>query len=199
MWQEDDISRVNFDFLLTYLYMGPRHVHLIEEDDFLLSQDFLVSVIKLSSFFDIDDGIKREFIRRGNKLHPALQFELARCFGIDPWIEHAFRRLMDMSLTSLDSAQVAQIGHCGYFWLTQTKAKIQALRTKIAFHVPPIVNSPDCNTADTCLQSWTREWEERVRQFIHHPEQPISCVTLLHQLSATVKCVVVSSKMFPDI
>ncbi|KAJ7727443.1 hypothetical protein DFH07DRAFT_999985 [Mycena maculata] len=171
------ISQPDFDGLLTYLYVGPS----MYPD----SEDFLVSVMKLSAFFDIADGIEfttREFVRRGDDLHPALQFELARCFQIDEWIEPAFRRLMELDLLSLDAFQVSQIGHMGYFWLTQTKAKVQNLRKQIAFHVPPLVNSDTCDTPGTCMYSWTREWEERVRQLIHHPEEPISCLNLLDQL-----------------
>ncbi|KAJ7474572.1 hypothetical protein B0H11DRAFT_2235950 [Mycena galericulata] len=147
------------------------------------SEDFLISV--MTAFLDIADGTEfttREFTRRGNRLHPALQFELGRCFRIDSWIGKAFRRLMNMRLVTLDAFQVSQIGHLGYFWLTQTQFKIQELRTKIAFHVPPAVNSGDCDTPGTCGHSWTREWEERVRQLIHHPEEPISCLDLLDQL-----------------
>ncbi|KAJ6456833.1 hypothetical protein C8R47DRAFT_1227720 [Mycena vitilis] len=174
------ISRHDFDSLLKYLYKGPS--------DYPTSDEFLVSVLKLSSFFEIADGVDfatREFTRRGNHIHPALQFELARCFGIDIWIEHAFRRLMDSSLTSLTSEQVTQIGHCGYYWLTQTKAKIQELRTKIAFHVPPVVSSPGCEAPARCIASWNREWEEHVRQLIHHPESPIRCLDLLSDLRNT--------------
>ncbi|KAJ6552954.1 hypothetical protein B0H19DRAFT_1155323 [Mycena capillaripes] len=171
------ISRFDFDNLLIYLYMGPSA--------YPDSEDFLVSIMKLSALFEIADGTtytKAEFNRRGRLIHPALLFELGRCFRIDPWIEQAFRRLMDLPLVSLDFFQVSQIGPAGYFYLTQTQAKIQALRTKIAFHVPPLVNSVDCITPDACVSSWNREWQERVRQLIHHPEQPISCLDLLDQL-----------------
>ncbi|KAJ7496211.1 hypothetical protein B0H11DRAFT_2276400 [Mycena galericulata] len=171
------ISMLDFDALLTYLYKGPSM--------YPSTEGFLISVMKLSAFFEIADGLdytKQEFIRRGEQLHPALQFELARCFRIDPWIELAFRRLMKMSILSLDAFQVSQIGPMGYFWLTQTKAKIQKLRTNIAFHVPPIVNAGDCDTPGYCMRAWSREWEERVRQLIHHPEEPISCLDLLDQL-----------------
>ncbi|KAJ7070214.1 hypothetical protein B0H15DRAFT_793764 [Mycena belliarum] len=174
------ISQEDWDSLLTYLFLGPS-MHP-------KSLDFLTSVMKLSAFFDIEDGIThatQELQRLGDQLQPALQFELARCFRVDAWIDPAFRRLMKMSLRSLDSYEVAQIGHHGYFWLTQTKAKISALRSKIAFHVPPIVNSGDCDTPATCMVSWTREWEERVRQLLHHPDTPISCLALLDQLRNT--------------
>ncbi|KAJ7033345.1 hypothetical protein C8F04DRAFT_1261153 [Mycena alexandri] len=171
---------VDFDHLLTYLFTGPSMYPNTEA--------FLVSVMKLSAMFEIADGMHytiREFTLRGDGVHPALQFELARCFGIDDWLEPAFRRLMKMSIIDLDSSHVAQIGHSGYYWLTRSKTQIQELRTKIAFHVPPIVNSVDCDTPGTCGVAWTREWEERVRQLIHHPSQPISCLDLLDQLRNT--------------
>ncbi|KAK7013587.1 hypothetical protein R3P38DRAFT_3401182, partial [Favolaschia claudopus] len=177
------LSRSDVDYLLMYLYRGPSMYPM--DGTLVLSQQFLVSVLKLSTFFEIEDGIQfaiREFNRLGDRLHPALQFELARCCGIDFWIPHAFRRLMLMDITELDAGHVTQIGRSGYFWLTQTKAKMQALRSKIAFHVPPIVNSPECDTHDACATAWTREWQDHVRQLIHHPENPIPCVTLLHDL-----------------
>ncbi|KAJ6629564.1 hypothetical protein B0H10DRAFT_1775913, partial [Mycena sp. CBHHK59/15] len=171
------LDQSDFDGLLTYLYMGPSaHPKTAE---------FLISVMKLCVFFDIEDGVTyttNELVRLGEEVHPALQFELAHCCGVDTWIEPAFRRLMNMDLLSLDSPQVSQIGHWGYFWLTQTKAKIQKFQNQVAFNVPPIVNSGECDTPDTCADAWTREWEENVRQLLHHPEQPISCLDLLYDL-----------------
>ncbi|KAJ6498201.1 hypothetical protein DFH09DRAFT_1052157 [Mycena vulgaris] len=174
------ISQQDFDNLLSYLYSGPSTHPKTEE--------FFVSVMKLAAMFEIPDGIehtKNELARLDPPVHPALQFELARCFRIDEWVEPAFRRLMDTDLVSLDSFEVAQIGHHGYFWLTRTKAKIQALRVNIAFNVPPIINISTCDTPGTCMYSWTREWEESVRQLIHHPDKPISCLDLLDQLRNT--------------
>ncbi|KAJ7020433.1 hypothetical protein C8F04DRAFT_301046 [Mycena alexandri] len=171
------IEQFDWDHLMTYLFMGPTA--------WPLTDDFLVSVMRLSHLYDIQDGIDyttQELTCRGDRLEPPLQFELGRCFGIDIWVEQAFRRLMAGDIISLDSFQVTQIGHYGYFYLTQTKAKIQALRNTIAFHVPPVVNDVDCENPGTCAYSWTREWEERVRQLIHHPEAPISCLDLLDQL-----------------
>ncbi|KAJ7799399.1 hypothetical protein B0H14DRAFT_3156493 [Mycena olivaceomarginata] len=100
------ISEMDFDSFLAYLYTGP-------------------------SIFEMQDGIehaKAEITRRGNCIHPAVKFELARCFHIDEWIEPTFRRLLDMSVGDLSFSQVIQIGHVGYFWLTHTKAKTAELR-----------------------------------------------------------------------
>lgn len=46
----------------------------------------------------------------------------------------------------------------------------------------PLVSHADCVTSNACMHSWNREWEERVHQLIHHPEQPITCLDLLDQL-----------------
>ncbi|KAJ7770369.1 hypothetical protein B0H14DRAFT_2967022 [Mycena olivaceomarginata] len=158
-------TQTDFDNLLTYLYMGPSaHPKTTE---------FLISVMKLSAFFDIQDGMdhaKAEITRRGDSVHPALQFELARCFGVNEWIEPAFRRLMKMSLVELSSSDVLQNGYFGYYWLTQTKAKIAELRASISFHVPPVLNSMECPTPEYCARSWYRGvgWT--------------SCLSLLDQL-----------------
>ncbi|KAJ7162424.1 hypothetical protein C8R46DRAFT_348589 [Mycena filopes] len=174
------LDKVDWDHLLTYLYTGPSM--------YPKTQAFLVSVMKLSSFFEIRDGTHYslgKFALLGDAVHPALQFELARAFNLDDWLVPAFRRLMKMSLTDLDSSQAAQIGHSGYFWLARTKAEIQDLRTKIAFTVPPILNDVRCDTPGECHMAWTREWEENVCQLIHHPSEPVSCVGLLDQLRNT--------------
>ncbi|KAJ7710108.1 hypothetical protein B0H14DRAFT_3172376 [Mycena olivaceomarginata] len=171
------ISEMDFDSFLTYLYTGPS-VHP-------KTMEFLVSIMRMSAFFEVQDGIehaKAEITRRGNHIHPAVKFELARCFRIDEWIEPTFRHLLDMSVGDLSFSQVMQIGHVGYFWLTHTKAKIAELRARIAFDVPPIVHSVDCSTRWECGYAWSRQWTENVRSLIHHPDQPVSCLNLLHQL-----------------
>ncbi|KAJ6490999.1 hypothetical protein C8R45DRAFT_1096533 [Mycena sanguinolenta] len=171
------ITQTDFDSFLTYLYTGPS-VHP-------KTNEFLVSVMRMSAFFDMPDGIKHaktELTRRGDCIHPAVKFELARCFRIDEWIDSTFRRLMNMPLGDFTASQAAQIGHFGYYWLTNTKAKIAELRANIAFNVPPIVNSSSCVTQWDCAYAWSREWTDNVRNLIHHPDQPISCIELLHQL-----------------
>ena len=125
---------------------------------------------------------KGEIEQHGNCIHPAVKFKLAQCFRIDGWIEPTFRCLLGMSVSDLSFSQVMQIGNSGYFWLTVTKPKIAELRVKIAFDVPSIVHSMDCNPRWDCAYVWSREWTENVRSLIHHPDQPISCLELLHHL-----------------
>ncbi|KAK6984855.1 hypothetical protein R3P38DRAFT_3332723 [Favolaschia claudopus] len=131
----------------------------------------------MSALFDIEDGMKYV------KSDPAaLQFELGRCYGIEAWVERAFYRLMKDDLSSLTLNEVSQIGLTGFFWLARTKARIQSARNTIAFNVPPLVNAEGCRTVERCMEAWKCEWEYSVRQLLHHPEQPISCVDLLDQL-----------------
>ncbi|KAJ6469989.1 hypothetical protein C8R45DRAFT_1105078 [Mycena sanguinolenta] len=176
------ISEMDFDSFLTE---GISQYDQCSSKDDRILQEFLVSVMRMSAFFEMRDGMehaKGEIERRGNCIHPAVKFELARCFRIDAWIEPTFRHLLGISVGDLSFSQVAQIGQSGYFWLTVTKAKIAELRAKIAFDVPPIVHSIDCNTRWDCAYAWSREWTDNVRNLIHHPDQPISCLGLLHQL-----------------
>ncbi|KAJ7817122.1 hypothetical protein B0H14DRAFT_2843288 [Mycena olivaceomarginata] len=157
------VTQTDFDNLLAYLYMSPSaHPKTTE---------FLISVMKLSAFFEIQDGVdhaKAEITRRGDCINPALRFELARCFGVNEWIEPTFRRLMEMSLVDLSSSD--------------TKAKIAELRASISFNVPPVLNSMECLAPDYCARSWYREWVFNVRTLLHHPNRWTSCLSLLDQL-----------------
>ncbi|KAJ7032954.1 hypothetical protein C8F04DRAFT_1184647 [Mycena alexandri] len=48
-----------------------------------------------------------------------------------------------------------------------------------------IADSSSCDTPGTCSVAWSREWEGRVRQLMHHASQPIRCLDLLDQLRNT--------------
>ncbi|KAJ6542323.1 hypothetical protein DFH09DRAFT_1089140 [Mycena vulgaris] len=89
----------NFDHLLCYIYMG-----LITHPK---TDAFLVSLLKLCIFFQFKDGVAhviKELTLKGAKFHPALQFELTRCYRVDRWIEPAFRWFMEVPITSLRHA-----------------------------------------------------------------------------------------------
>ncbi|KAJ6553345.1 hypothetical protein B0H19DRAFT_1072805 [Mycena capillaripes] len=125
------LNQDDFDHLLCYIYMGPT-MHP-------KTDDFLVSILKLSTFFEITDGIAHaihEFTKKGDDFHPALQFELARLYRVDDWIESAFRRLMKMPITCLNMFCAEQIGPPGYFCLVQTKAHIEHFRKQFTFDNP---------------------------------------------------------------
>ncbi|KAJ7245211.1 hypothetical protein C8J57DRAFT_1524338 [Mycena rebaudengoi] len=104
------IMQFDFDCLLTYMYKGPS-VHP-------KTDEFLVAVMKLSAYLEIEDDMSHctaEFTRRGDDFHPALQFELARCYRVDQWIEPAFCQLMAMPILELNLEHMAQIEQVGCF------------------------------------------------------------------------------------
>ncbi|KAJ6557002.1 hypothetical protein DFH09DRAFT_1317578 [Mycena vulgaris] len=94
-----------------------------------------ISYAEYGSFVDRLEGYLA-FSLKGDKFHPALQFELARC---------SFRQLMERAITSLDMFRMSPISYAGYFWLVQTKAKIENHRGTFTFGILSIMNHPDCN------------------------------------------------------
>ncbi|KAJ7270462.1 hypothetical protein C8J57DRAFT_1508491 [Mycena rebaudengoi] len=174
------IKRIDFDNLLIYLYKGPS-VHP-------KTNEFLVSILALFTLFGIKDGISHavsEFTRVGNCFHPALQFQLARCYRVDSWIEPAFCKLINLPIDSLTIEHVDQIGTFGFYHLVQTKQKLLTVRRELAFHIPPATNHQDCQTPAYCIHAWSREWTESVPRIIHHPEVPSDSAALLLALDAS--------------
>ncbi|KAJ7131030.1 hypothetical protein C8R44DRAFT_731300 [Mycena epipterygia] len=55
------------------------------------------------------------------------------------WIEPAFRRLMEMPITSLEMGRIDQIGQAAYYWLVQTHAEIEKHRKQFAFDMPAVL------------------------------------------------------------
>ncbi|KAJ7646153.1 hypothetical protein B0H17DRAFT_959255, partial [Mycena rosella] len=171
------ITQFDFDNLLTYLYQG--------QSDHPKRNEFLVSVLTLSTFYGIKDGQKHaiaQFTQLGNTFHPALQLQLARNHRVNIWIEPAFRKLVEMLIESLTMEHIEQIGLAGFFQLIQTKEKLLNVQRKIAFHIPPIINDGNCDTPGFCSHAWGREWRESMPRIIHHPDTPAGCVELLNAL-----------------
>jgi hypothetical protein len=146
------------------------------------TDEFLISVLQLSTFFRLEDGVAysiTEFERtEGEGFDPALQFQLARSmFRVDhgQWIELAFQALMKRSDSSLTLRNLAQIGETGCYYLTmQTKDKIRKHRVHLAFSTPKISQSQDCKTRWECKFHWEMEWWEGFARLIHHPEITLS-------------------------
>ncbi|KAJ7108857.1 hypothetical protein C8R43DRAFT_1139913 [Mycena crocata] len=174
------ITQFDFDNLLIYLHKG--------QTDYPKTEEFLISVLSLSTFLEIADGRHytiNEFVKLGSAFHPALQFRLARTYRVDEWIEPAFRKLVEMPIASITMEHMVQIGSWGFFQLVQTKENVLTVRRQLAFHIPPIVNAGDCDTPAYCTVAWAREWRENVPRMIHHPEVPFDVVGLLNEIAAT--------------
>ncbi|KAJ7488713.1 hypothetical protein B0H11DRAFT_1804821 [Mycena galericulata] len=161
-------TALDFDNLLVYLYKGPS--------EHPKSSEFLISVLQLSTFFQLDDGVAyaiTEFERKGSAFDPALQFQLARMFRVDDWIEPAFRALMELPDSSLDLERLHQIGEMGSYHLIQTKDKIRKNRARLAFGTPKLRGFTDCNTPGSCEYNWKAEWWGGFARLIHHPDFPL--------------------------
>ncbi|KAJ7798163.1 hypothetical protein B0H14DRAFT_3545968, partial [Mycena olivaceomarginata] len=161
----------DFDNLLIYLHKGPSEHPKTDE--------FLISVLQLSTFFRLKDGVAysiTEFERKGEGFDPALQFQLARSmFRVDQWIEPAFQALMKRSDSLLTPRNLAQIGETGCYYLMQTKDKIRKHRVHlVTFSTPKISQSQDCKTRWECKFHWEKEWWEGFARLIHHPEITLS-------------------------
>ncbi|KAJ6452932.1 hypothetical protein C8R45DRAFT_915948 [Mycena sanguinolenta] len=175
-----DLNQYDFDNLLCYIYQGPT-MHP-------KTDDFLVSVLKLSTFFQIEDGIAhaiQEFKLKGHLFDAALQFELARRYRVDQWIDPAFRKLMRLPLTDLDLPLMDRIGSVGYFWLVKAKADIEQHRRQFAFNAPPIINDPGCENHAICAVTWIVEWGRTIPKVVHHPDVHTSLADLLFTLEKT--------------
>ncbi|KAJ7833969.1 hypothetical protein B0H14DRAFT_2166569, partial [Mycena olivaceomarginata] len=161
-------TAADFDNLLLYLYKGPsEHPKTVE---------FFISVLQLSTFFQLDDGVAyaiTEFERKGDKFDPPLQFQLARMFRVDQWIEPAFRSLMDLPDSSLTLRKLGQIGETGCYHLIRTKDKIRRIRARLAFGTPKLRPFRDCDTPGSCEYHWAKEWWEGFARLIHHPDTPL--------------------------
>ncbi|KAF8149765.1 hypothetical protein K438DRAFT_1988650 [Mycena galopus ATCC 62051] len=175
-----DLDQHDFDHLLCYIYQGPT-MHP-------KTDDFLVSVLKLSTFFQIEDGIAhaiQAFELQGHRFDAALQFELARRYRVDQWIDPAFHKLMKLPLKDLDLPLMDRIGPAGYVWLVKAKAEIEQHRRQFAFNAPPIVNDPGCENQAICAVTWKVEWGRTIPKVIHHPDVHTTLPELLFSLEET--------------
>ncbi|KAK7001955.1 hypothetical protein R3P38DRAFT_2648677 [Favolaschia claudopus] len=174
------LEQQDFDNLLCYIYLGPSpHPKTYE---------FLISLLKMSAFFQINDGIAhvvQQFEVQGNVLDAGLQFELARLYRIDEWIEPSFEKLVKLPFTKLTAELMSQMGNAAFSQLLKTKGEIEKVRRKFTFNAPPVCTHPECDNPPRCMASWTCEWYRSVPKRIHHPKEEcfITLAGFLMQLS----------------
>lgn len=156
---------------------NPRYIWAL----FLCSEhpntiEFLISVLQLATFFQLEDGVAyavTEFERKGTEFDPALQFQLARMFRVDDWIDPAFRALIKLPDSSLDLQRLRQIGDVGIHYLIQTKEQIRKSRARLAFTTPDLRGFRDCDTPGSCEYNWKTEWWGGFARLIYHPDFPL--------------------------
>ncbi|KIJ06895.1 hypothetical protein PAXINDRAFT_19900 [Paxillus involutus ATCC 200175] len=95
------VVRHEFDHLLDYLFGGQES-----------REEFLVSVLKLSMFFEITRGFEYAVteLTRLTPFDAALQIQLGRQYRVDHWVEPAFQTLMSKPLLRLTSFDAARMG-----------------------------------------------------------------------------------------
>ncbi|KAF7980013.1 hypothetical protein HWV62_40122 [Athelia sp. TMB] len=134
------VEQLELDRLLAYMIGG----YSVE----LYQIDAIMSVLKLSAFFEIQDGMDWALV-----LLPQLstftaprQMEAARRYCIDDWIEPAFRALMKIPLQELTMGDALSIGLPYYWILINTQAKIDHHRRDLAFAAPDVVHGVLCES-----------------------------------------------------
>jgi hypothetical protein len=142
----------------------------ITDDD--LTPDLLVSVLKLSAFFQIEDGRKFAIARLPvlTGFHPAEQLALAILYDVEAWIEPAFRLLIDTPCDDLNYTHIGRLGLRVYHIITKTKCKIDEHHRTLAFCPPDAVHGIDCFSPNFCSDSWSTEWSNGIAKQMLHPD-----------------------------
>ncbi|KAJ6456898.1 hypothetical protein C8R45DRAFT_1110694 [Mycena sanguinolenta] len=121
-------------------------------------------------------------------LHPfdaALQFELARRYRVDQWIDPAFHKLMKLPLKDLELPLVDQIGPADYVWFVKRRLRSSNIAGSSLLMPPPIVNDPGCENKAICAVTWNVEWGRTIPKVIHYPDVHTTFPELLFSLEAT--------------
>jgi hypothetical protein len=139
--------------------------------------DFLESVLKLSTFFAIEDA--RLFAIRNiahlpkGVLHPARRLHLAHRYNVDEWAAPAFEELLLIPTHEVSAEDVELLGLYSFRLLVSTQAVLMKLRSDAAWHVPEYIESVLCTTTGYCQAAWSREWKDGIGRLIMHPEEHI--------------------------
>ncbi|KAF8874096.1 hypothetical protein CPB84DRAFT_1753076 [Gymnopilus junonius] len=172
----DFFTLQSFEDLCTYLFLGPKQYPNTEE--------FLINILKLSSFLDIEDGVAYTvdaFERRGCLFHPALQLSLAKCYDIASWVEPAFRKLIYIDLSEFSLEHSLLLGVQVNYYLGQARNRISQLYRAMAYQAPDVVHEFTCTRQLSCEVAWKNEWEKFAKHLVH-PEVVITGTEVANHL-----------------
>ncbi|KAF8546362.1 hypothetical protein OG21DRAFT_1427192, partial [Imleria badia] len=164
------IAQRDFDHLLCYLFgcYGGSNSELEH-------QEFLILVLKLSNFYQIDLGFQYAVaeLKRLSPMafEPSLKLQLGCQFWIHEWIEPSFRAMMERPVSSISRLEAHRMG-MEYFWILMTmKAQIDEHYHALAYTEPALDQSDGvCNTPLACVAVWKDEWWNSVARHLLHPE-----------------------------
>ena len=140
-------------------------------------QEFLISVLKLSDFYQIDLGFQYAVaeLKRLSPMvfEPSLKLQLGRQFRIHEWVEPSFRAMIERPVSSISRLEAHRMG-MEYFWiLTRTKAQIGRHYHALAYTEPALDQSDGlCDTPQACSAVWKDEWWNGIARHLLHPESP---------------------------
>jgi hypothetical protein len=120
----------------------------------------LIAILKLSTFYDIEDGRDYAIINldtRGD-LCPATRLHLARNYRVGQWIYPGFQQLVSVPILSLTREDIEAIQTQTFIVLVRTKARIDHHRQTCAVKAPPVVHGDGCMGRNDCERAWQNAW-----------------------------------------
>ncbi|KAF8547151.1 hypothetical protein OG21DRAFT_1573381 [Imleria badia] len=173
------IIRREFDYLLTFLFGG----YAGEEN----RHKFLVTVLKLSTFFEINHGYQYAIteLTRLSPLEASLRLQLGRMYRVDHWVEPAFQDMLAQPLSSISRTEAQRMGLDYYHILSHTKAVVEENYRAIAYTKPSLTQPDGCTTPLQCTTVWKDKWWNSVARQLLHTEAPCHGNELLKLLDKT--------------
>ncbi|KAF8837820.1 hypothetical protein BDN67DRAFT_972438 [Paxillus ammoniavirescens] len=177
----------DFDCLMDYLFgsasSGPPSTSSIERSPGL---SYLMSLLKMSDFFDIADG--RSYALLKMESHPGLDLasKLLIClqYNVVPWLAPAFRDLVALPLHHHNLAELGKIPDKILHSLLAVKHLITNHRLTLAAVPPPVINGFNCTTPATCGYSWGEAWVHGPAEMFRHPDVEFTGREVLAALEA---------------
>lgn len=148
--------------------------------------DYLLSILKLSHFYLIDDGL--QFSIHGLKKYPltaALRMHIALRYDRPQWIEPAFRDLVARPCKDFTLEEVSQMGMEAYFSVTRTQCRLDHLVKTIAYWPPQVEHTVHCYAQDVCEATWEEAWWTGYARLLLHPDRPADLYEAVMELETT--------------
>ena len=137
-------------------------------------QEFLIAVLKLSTFFEINHGYQYAIaeLTHLSPLETSLRLQLDRMYRVDHWVEPAFRDMMTQPLSSISRTKAHCMGLDYYYTLSHMKAVVEENYCTIAYTEPSLTQPDKCTTLLQCTMVWRDEWWNGIARQLLHPEAP---------------------------
>ena len=126
-------------------------------------QEFLISVLKLSDFYQIDLGFQYAVVEFKHLspmvFEPSLKLQLGHQFQIHEWVEPSFCVMIERPVSSISCLEAHRMG-MEYFWiLMRTKAQVDKHYHALAYTEPRLDQLDGlCDTPWACSVSEIESW-----------------------------------------